>query len=477
MKRGLRAACAGTAFGLAVLSLAAFPARAEETPATIAAYAAGYKAQFTCSGLFAGHKTLAQIAGHELAGVYPLIADRLAALPPAEIDRARHQVRVRYDDAMPPRIARWRPHLGCVSLPVGAEPAAAEKMPRITLDAETGGTDDDGAPWVRRAPVGGPSGNAALDRILDAVFEGRTYGRDAVTSAVLIATPEAILAERYADGFTPTTAQRTWSVAKSLAATVIGAAVRRGLLDVDAPAPVPEWQRPADPRRHIRLGDLLHMASGLDSNRAGNRTDRLYMGGGLVTDTATRTALEAPPGRRWKYANNDTLIAVRALRAAIGDDDAYWRFPFEAVLLPLGMTHTTPETDWDGNFILSSQVWTTARDLARLGILHLRDGVWQGRRILPEGWVRYVTTPAPAQPPRRAGRESPGYGAQWWLYNERVPEVPDDAYAARGNRGQYVMVIPSRNLVIVRRGYDPAGGEGFTLARFTHDVLAALEGG
>ncbi len=466
---------------VAILS-AALPAwppaarAAEETGATIAAYAAGYKAQFTCSGLFDGHKSLDQIAAHELAGVYPLIAEKLAALPPAEVDRTRRQVRVRYDDVMPPRIAQWRPHLGCVGLPVGAEPADADKIPGLRLAVETGGEEDDGAPWTTRAPVGGSSGNAALDRILDAVFGGRSYGRDAVTSAILVATPEAILAERYIEGFTPTTAQRTWSVAKSLAATVIGAAVERGLLDVDAPAPVPEWQRPADPRRRIRLTDLLHMSSGLDSNRAGNRTDRLYMGGGLVTDTATRSALEAPPGRRWKYANNDTLIAVRALRAAIGDDDAYWRFPFAAVLLPLGMTHTTPETDWDGNFILSSQVWTTARDLARLGLLYLHDGVWQGRRILPEGWVRYVATPAPAQPPLRTGRESPGYGAQWWLYNDRVPEVPDDAFAARGNRGQYLMVIPSRRLVIVRRGYDPAGGEGFALARFTRDVLAALEG-
>ncbi len=476
MERRLRATCAGRAFGLAALLLATSGARAaEETDATLAAYAAGYKAQFTCSGLFEGHRTPAQIAGHELAGVYPLIAERLAALPPAVIDRARHQVRVAYDDAMPPRIAQWRPHLGCVSLPVGADPEDGARMPRIHLEADIDPLHDDGAPWTRRAPVNGSSGNAALDRILDDVFTGRTYGRDAVTSAILIATPEAILAERYADGFTPTTAQRTWSVAKSLAATVIGAAVGRGLLDVEAPAPVPEWQRPADPRRRIRLSDLLHMASGLDSNRAGNRTDRVYMGGGLVTDTATRTSLEAPPGGRWKYANNDTLIAVRALRAAIGDDDSYWRFPFEAVLLPLGMTHTTPETDWDGNFILSSQVWTTARDLARLGLLYLGDGVWRGRRLLPDGWVRYVTTPAPAQPPRRAGRESPGYGAQWWLYDARVPEVPDDAFAARGNRGQYLMIIPSRNLVIVRRGYDPAGGAGFTLARFTRDVLAALE--
>ena len=212
------------------------------------------------------------------------------------------------------------------------------------------------------------------------------------------------------------------------------------------------------------------MASGLDSDRAGNRTDRLYFGGGLVSDTATRAALEVRPGERWKYANNDTLLAIRALREKLGDRDAYLRFPFETLLFPIGMTHTQLETDWDGNFVMSSQVWTTARDLARLGVLHLNDGVWNGQRLLPKGWVRYISTPAPAQP----AEPRPGYGAQWWLFNERFPELPNDAFAALGNRGQFLLVIPSENLVIVRRGHDPSGGEGFRLHDFARDVLAAL---
>ncbi len=163
----------------------------------------------------------------------------------------------------------------------------------------------------------------------------------------------------------------------------------------------------------------------------------------------------------------------------IDDDAAYHRFPFEAVLNKIGMSHTFLETDWDGNFILSSQVWSTARDLARLGVLHLQDGVWNDRRILPEGWVRYVTTPAPAQPPiQKAGNGTPwwlsiGYGAQWWLFNG-FPGLPDGSYAALGHRGQAVMIIPAKGLVIVRRGYDLAGGEGFRIAEFAADVVAAL---
>lgn len=101
--------------------------------------------------------------------------------------------------------------------------------------------------------------------------------------------------------------------------------------------------------------------------------------------------------------------------------------------------HTIPEIDWDENFILSSQVWPTAGDLTRLGVLHLQDGVWNGQGILPEGWVRYVTTPAPAQEP---SKPAIGYGAQWWLFNG-VPDLPNGSYAALGHGGRVVMVMPS----------------------------------
>lgn len=461
--------------GLAFVTAPPVAAQENETEATVRAYAAGYKAHFTCSATFNGRKTPAQIAAHELTGIYPLVADIVSDLPAAEIDHQAKQVSVTYNPAMPPRISQWRPHLGCAQLPVGAEAAAVDHLPRIDLPEPDARTDD-GAPWKMHAPVNGGSDNAALDSVMRAAIEGDPkYGADALTSAVLVATPEAILSEHYIEGFTPTTSQRTWSVAKSIAVSVIGAAIHRGIIEVKAPAPVPEWSHSADPRRAITLENLLQMASGLDSNQAGNRTDRLYIGGGAVTDTATESAVEAPPGSRWKYANNDTLLAVRALRGALGSDQAYLRFPFEALLYRIGMTHTKPETDWRGDFVLSSQVWTTARDLARLGVLYLKDGVWNGERLLPEGWAGYVSTPAASQPPEmRNGNVTPGYGAQWWLYNERYPDIPDDAFAALGNRGQYLVVIPSRNLLIVRRGYDPARGERFQLDAFIEDVLAAL---
>jgi CubicO group peptidase (beta-lactamase class C family) len=133
------------------------------------------------------------------------------------------------------------------------------------------------------------------------------------------------------------------------------------------------------------------------------------------------------------------------------------------------MRRTFPETDWNGDFIMSSQVWTTARDLARFGLLYQNDGVWNGERIIPSEWVKYVATPAPAQPDK-----GPGYGAQFWIYGPK-DGLPEGTYAARGNRGQYVFIVPSKKLIIARRGFDPDNGGRFDIARYGHDVVAALE--
>ena len=166
-----------------------FAAGAEEDEATLLAYAAGYKAAFTCSATFSGGKTLDQIAAHELTGVDPQYADRFDDLPEAVIDHAAKRVSVVFATELPPRIAQWRPHLGCAQLPVGAPAEAADLLPRLKID--TAGLEmetDDGRPWKRQAPVNGPSGNAKLDEIVAKAFRKPNYGRDQVTSAILIAT-------------------------------------------------------------------------------------------------------------------------------------------------------------------------------------------------------------------------------------------------------------------------------------------------
>ena len=441
------------------------------TPEHLRAQVAGYKATFTCSGTFNGGKSVEQIGREELSGIQRGYREDMATLPAAVIDHEKKQVAVSYSETMPPRYAVWRPHLGCVQLPIGTVDVdgTAALMPQVEL------------PEPQQSNAAWPDGNggsinaetsAKLQAVLDKAFDAETYGKDTYTTAVLITTPDQILGEQYRDGFNIHTAHRTWSVAKSIGATVVGAAVQEGLVDVKAPATINEWQRPADPRKNITLENLLHMSSGLEHRRAGNSTDDVYFGAGLVSDWVTTRSLEAMPGSRWKYANNDTMLALKAVRDAIGDRTAYNKFAFEKVLYKIGMNDTKLETDWDGNFILSSQVFTTARDLGRLGILYLNDGVWNSERILPDWWNDYVATPAPQQPQRS---DMTGYGAQFWLYDKHEQFVPKDTYAARGNRGQTVMIIPSKNIVMVRRGHDESPVASFNMAHFAGDVLKALE--
>ncbi len=271
-----------------------------------------------------------------------------------------------------------------------------------------------------------------------------------------------VVAERYRDGFGPFVSNRTWSVGKSIAGTLLGIALHDAKLTPGARTT--NWPLAGDPRGAITYDQLLRMASGLHSDTAGNRTDAIYFGGTTVTEQATAWPLEARPGTRFRYANNDILLAVHSLRGVMRD--RYRGFPQRALFAPLGMTHSVAETDWQGNYILSSQVWSTARDLARLGQLWLDDGVWNGRRLLPAGWMTYMTTPSGPQP-----ATGPGYGATMWLFGEKQG-LPAGSYAAQGNRGQYVMVVPSEHLVVVRRGEDP-GAARFDVAGFTAAILAA----
>lgn len=439
------------------------------------ALAAGYKAAFLCSDIFNAGLTQEQAAADDLTRIYPVYRPLIDALP-VDIDRANHRVSVRWSETMPPRIAQWRPHLGCTNLPIGADAAAANALPALpdgAVPRDLAATDARDWPLgdrhaLRELPR--PAQSALVD-VTNRAFDRLSYGRETETTAILVIGNGRIVIERYRDGFHMHTPQRTWSVAKSIAATLIGRAADQRLIDLNAPLIVPEWQAPGDPRQTIGWHDLLHMSSGLWSPTAGNRTDDIYFGGMAVSDSIAGLPLEAEPGTRWRYANNDSLIAMRALRHALGDGDEALTYPFTALLGPIGMTRTTPETDWQGNYIMSSQVWTTARDLGRLGLLYLGDGVWQGERLLPQGWADYVATPAPDQPEGRGGI---GYGAQFWLLG---PEqgLPEGTYAAMGNRGQYVVIVPERQIVIVRRGFDAVGdGESFDIAAFARDILTAM---
>jgi CubicO group peptidase (beta-lactamase class C family) len=324
--------------------------------------------------------------------------------------------------------------------------------------------------------VGKPRG--ALAAVVATAFDGRTYGDGTRTIGVVVVHRGRLVAERYRPGFGPDTPYRTWSAAKMITNALVGILVGRGMLELDAPAPIPEWGAPNDPRGKITVAHLLHMSSGLERRGAGAYP--VYYDGADAVPVITAAQLEADPGTRWSYANRDTLLLVRAMREVLGDE-TYWRFPIRELFDRIGMRNTVPETDAYGNFVLSSQVFSTPRDLARLGLLYLHDGVWDGERILPEGWVEFSTRPAPA---RRRGVRGllaygiqgfVGYGAQIWLY-DRIPVVmAHQAFSGIGHRGQYVTVVPAHELVVVRTGIDPEeGGVLWRQDRFFADLIEAL---
>jgi len=448
------------------LAATALPAQAADAEIN-RAWAAGYRAAFTCSSLWNGAgKSLDAIERDELTGIYPEIEADVRALK-ADVDDEAKRVSVRYRDDMPPRIAEWDSREGCVTLPIGA-------APRQRSDYRPGRPNLDDRAW----PLGDKNARAPMPRAPTryerAMMDSAEFGGR--TSALLIVKNGQIVVEQYQDGHDIHTAQRTFSVAKSMAATLIGNAVAEGDIDVAKPAMIADWQAPGDPRAEITTEQLMRMASGLTSDTAGNRSDAIYMGGASVRQWTVQWPLLNPPGSRFRYANNDTLLAVQSLKAArrkaLDARNAKSAMIRRGPTLDparffdhLGMTRTFVEHDADGDYILSSQVWTSARDLARLGLLYQNDGMWQGRRLLPEDWRRFVTTPSGPQP------DGPfGYGAGFWLLN-KSEGVPADAFGAFGNRGQYVVVIPSRQLVIVRQGYDDDKNR-LDIARLVRAVVA-----
>jgi CubicO group peptidase (beta-lactamase class C family) len=196
-----------------------------------------------------------------------------------------------------------------------------------------------------------------------------------------------------------------------------------------------------------------------------------YWAGASSSRGARSRGLVREPGTRWDYENYDTLLAVYAMKQALGDAKAYLEFPRKALLDRIGMRNTLVGVDRFGDFVLSSQIQTNARDLARFGLLYLNGGVWNGERLLSEQWIEFVRRPAPSTD--NLGRE---YGGHWWLVPDDRDDVPRDAFTTAGNRGQYVIVVPSHDLVIVRRGLD-WGQQGFDCWDLTREVLKAFAKG
>ena len=438
----------------------------------------GVQAVLTCNGLFTSHRALEQVLQQELA----YLGDPrrgLADIGPYEVHNRERAVTVGSGAQGPTITAAFRTGIGCVVLPPDSPLSAIDSLPVIDLPPPAGDPRQLSWPMGDADALADPApeiNRNALQAASDWAFDRPTPEQD--TLSLLVVHKGRIIHERYAEGVDYLTRTRTWSTAKSIAVTLIGMQVDAGTLELDAPLPFdwePEQIVPEhDPRAEITLRHVLNMASGLypvDSfgREYATGSGLAYWAGASSVQGARDRGLVREPGTHWDYENYDTLLAVYALKQVLGDDETYLEYPRRALLDRIGMRNTLLSTDRFGDFILSSQVYTNARDLARFGLLYLNEGVWQGERLLSKEWVDFVRTPAPASAVR--GHD---YGGQFWLVPDaRKGEVPADAYSTAGNRGQYTIIVPSHDLVIVRRGLD-YGAQGFDRWDLLREVLRAF---
>jgi CubicO group peptidase (beta-lactamase class C family) len=308
---------------------------------------------------------------------------------------------------------------------------------------------------------------AAFEASIETLFASKGRAGYADTRAILVVQGGRIVYERYADGFGPDSRFQSWSMAKSITNALTGVLVRQGRLDVDARAPVAAWSDPEDARRELTLRHLLQMRSGLENaDGFGDEPDLTFSfissllfgeGSRAPGDYAANVPLVHPIGSRWAYSTGTSILIAKLCGDEIGGGSAgTLGFLRQELFFPIGIRSAQPEFAKSGEFLGGVFVHATARDWARFGYLYLRDGVWDGQRILPEGWVDFARTPNPAENNRV-------YGAHFWVNAEPLegskqwkplPGAPQSVFMAEGASFQMVAVAPTKDLVAVRLGLD-----------------------
>lgn len=405
----------------------------------------GYKAKILCSEVFVAGREEADVLAQDFQNIDPLL-EKIGL----EVDYSAGTVTGSVY-GLGKSTAYHRNGLGCalgqkgrpddISFSSRQTPAATELSVSINPDVQTA---------------------------VDAFFKDVPLVNNAPNRGVVVLQNGKIVGEGYAQGFTKDTRQQSWSMAKSVTQALVGTAVKEGWLSLEDRALMPNWQGD-DPRAQITLNDMLRMNSGLhfveDYADANSTVSQMLFGSRDMGGRAAQEALEHSIGTHWYYSSGTSNIVSKYLREnieATGED--YHHYPANALFDKIGVSSAVFETDAAGTFVGSSFLYATARDWARMGQLYLNDGVWNGERILPEGWVDYTKSPAMDT--------TPYYGAHWWLNQDqmRLPDMPTEIYFMGGHDGQYVIVIPSKNIVIVRLGLIRSP------ANFKADVLPLIQG-
>ncbi len=297
---------------------------------------------------------------------------------------------------------------------------------------------------------------------LDSVFRPQQH-----TRAVVVVYRGQIVAERYAPGFSSRMPLPGWSMTKSVTNALVGILVKEGKLSLLDKNLMPQWNNQGDRRSQITLDGMLRMSSGLkfnedEGNPLGDLVQMLF-GRANAAVYAANQPLEAAPNTKWQYSSGTTNIVSGIIRNAIGSDTDYLSFPRRALFDRLGMKSAVIEPDASGTLVCSSFMYATARDWARFGLLYLQDGVWNGQRILPEGWVKYSRMLTELAPKKN-------YGAHFWLMNIDTQSGQNQILTAQGFQDQYIAIIPSHQIVIVHLGKN----KNATSQKFIPQVLAAF---
>lgn len=414
--------------------------------------AAGF-AQVMCNAVFITGLEPAFAAEH--VGYFTAPYASRAKLGAPVVDRNEKTVSVTVPGGVT-RLARYIGSQGCLTFPVGeTEPHYQPEVVRPRLPD----------PATQSWPMGDRVAKTRLPASIDgqklrAAVDAAFASPEGYTAAYIVTWKGKIIAERYAPGIDLHTRLESWSMGKSVTASLMGILIGEGTYDLWQPAPIPEWQSPEDPRREIRIADLLRMSSGLrirapydpDFDPDGPYPEHLYLYTGTVNSfryAATRQ-LQWPPNTVGRYRNTDPVLVNYLIRLAVersGRD--YLSFPQRALFDRIGIRTMVIETDPFGDLLTQGYDLASARDWARLGNLYLQNGVWGGKRILPKGYTEFVSTLAPAWVPD--GR--PVYGGFFWINGDGALPVPKDAYFMAGAGGQTTMIIPSHELVVVRLGH------------------------
>ena len=433
------------------------------TPITLGL--AGY-AKVLCSAVFVSGRDPAEAFTN--SGFFLFPDDQRAGVTYA-VDRDKKLVRMTHGTTT--RTAKFYGDQGCI-----IHPQNHDGIFFTPVAVNTRLPDAASQPWPMGDAPSNESLPAGLDRVhLDKAVDLAFANPEALTAGFVVVYKGQIVAERYMPGITKDTQLESWSMGKSLTATLFALLVKDGVYKVDDPVPVPEWRVPGDPRGAIKIADLLHMSSGLKFI-AGQDPDYtpdkgypdhtlIYTGAIDAFKHSMTRPQQFPPNTEGRYRNSDPLMVGWLIKQAVTKrGEEYLTYPQRALFDRIGIRRQVLETDPYGNFLLTGYDYGTPRNWARIGLLYLHDGMWQGQRLLPEGWAKFVSTPAPAW-------KQPVYGGLFWVNGDGAWPIPKSAYFANGAGGQRTVIIPTHDLVVVRMGHHRGDRAGM---RSLRDALAEL---